>query len=293
MFAVTQDYYEALRAQELLRVAASQVDRTAQIVDQVKARIHVEDAAKIDEQQANVDYQNAKVQALVAKNRVSTNAAALKGIIGLPADQPLPELQAEKEIGTVLPPDSLESLITEGINRRPDLQSRRRSLQSLGYTFSRAKKDAGWTYGVDANFDQQLTPKSLESRTLTFSLSYPLFDAGQRKAAAKELQQSILAETAALTQAERTARAEIESAHASLTQNAERLAAAKIALGAAQAYYQAAKDSYQAGAYDLLQVSSAQVSLVTAESNYIEAVYDYRISEANLRLATGRPLLPG
>ena len=66
----------------------------------------------------------------------------------------------------------------------------------------------------------------------------------------------------------------------------------EIALDAAKKNYNAAVDSQKAGAYDLLQVLTAQVSLVTAESNQIQALYDYRISDVNLKLVTGRPI-PG
>ena len=48
----------------------------------------------------------------------------------------------------------------------------------------------------------------------------------------------------------------------------------------------------QAGASELIELLTAQVSLVTAESNYVEARYDTLISRVRLKLATGRPL-PG
>jgi len=95
-----------------------------------------------------------------------------------------------------------------------------------------------------------------------------------------------------LEQAQRVVRAEIEAAYVELKTNAERLQAAQTALDAAKKNYEAAVDSQKAGAYDLLQVITAQLSLVTAESNEIQAMYDYRISDVNLRLVTGRPI-PG
>jgi outer membrane protein len=292
LFSVTQQYYEALRSQELLKVAEAQVTRTLDIKNQILARIEAKDAADVERYQAEADYQNARVRALVAKNEVSNSAATLKGTIGLDATQPLPGLVAEAQITEVKITDDLKSLYTEGLTNRADLQARRESLDSLGFSRARARREAGLSFGLDARFDQHVTPRSLEDRALTLNLSYPLFDGGQRRAVVRELDQNIQADRAALVQAERTVRAEIEAAFAAFDQNGDRLEAAKVAVEAARKNFEAADASQKAGAYDLLQVSAAQLSLVTAESNYIEAIYDYRISEARLQLVTGRPV-PG
>ncbi len=290
LFATTQQFYEALRSQELLKVAEQQVKRADAIRGQVDARIAAKDAAEIEKFQAEADYQNARVQALVSRNQVSTTAATLKGTIGLEPTEPLPPLAPEPEVKNLSPVEDLKTLLAEGLAGRPDLESRRNALQSLRYSKDRARREAGLTFGLDAHFDQHVTPRSLEDRALTLNVSYPLFDGGQRRAIARELEQNIKADAAALVQAERSARAEIEAAHFEFAQNQDRLTAAGVALVAAQKNYDAAVESQVAGAYDLLQVSAARLSLVTAESNYIEAVYDYRISEARLRLVTGRAI---
>ncbi len=123
-------------------------------------------------------------------------------------------------------------------------------------------------------------------------VTLPIFDGGNLKAQARFISYNIKADQATLEQAERVVRSDIEAAYKSVTTDQERLDAAQIALDAAQKNYDAAVDSQKAGAYDLLQVLTAQVSLVTAESNQIQALYDYRIAEVNLKLVTGRAI-PG
>ena len=90
LFGVVQQYYDALRAQELERVAQAEVGRAQTILDQTQTRIKARDAAQIEELQANADYQNARVSALTAKNTTTNAAATLKGTIGLNSDDPLP-----------------------------------------------------------------------------------------------------------------------------------------------------------------------------------------------------------
>lgn len=292
LFSTVQRYYETLRAQELKRVSDSQVSRAQTILEQTKARIAVRDAAAIEELQANADYQNARVTALARKNDVTNNAASLRAVIGLQTGETLPTLERETEPPKIEVPGSLETLIAQGLASRPDLASRRKSIESSTLSRNRARVDAGIGMSFDFSDNYQVTPDALNDRTFQLTLSYPLFDAGLRRAAVRELDANVKSLRLDLLQLERDARADIEAAYAALATNAERLTAAEVALDAAQRNFEAAQESQKQGASDLLQVLTAQVSLVTAESNYIQALYDAKISDVRLRLVTGRPI-PG
>lgn len=292
LFTVTQQYYEALRAQELQRVSDSQVSRAQAILEQTKARIAVRDAAPIEELQANVDLQNALVNRLTARNRVTNSAASLRASIGLEQGESLKPLLKDATPPKVEVPQDSDTLVDEGLKNRPDLLSQRKNIEASEFSRRRAQVNATLGFNVSISDNYQVSPGGLNDRTLSVVATYPLFDGGQRRAVVRELQASVEASRFSLVQSERSARAEIEAAYAELKTNSERLTAAQTALEAARRNYEASEASRAAGASDLLNVLTAQVSLVTAESNYIEALYDTRISEARLRLVTGRPL-PG
>lgn len=292
LFDVQQQYYDALRAQELERVAQSQVARANTILDQTKARVAVKDEARKDILQATADALNAQVQVLQAKNNTSTTAAVLKSTVGLRQDAPLPPLETEAEPTDFPSPGDLRMLIEEGVRNRPDLVAQRFNLESEHYLLLRAKQDASFGFTLNAGFDLQLTPDHLEDRTLTFLLTYPLFDGGLLRAQAREIGYDVESDRATLAQAERVVRSDVESAFEELSQDVDRVRAAKAALDAARENYQAAVESQKLGASDLIEVLTAQVSLATAESDFIQAVYDYKISLVRLNLVTGRPI-PG
>lgn len=292
LFGVVQQYYDALRSQELERVAQTQVSRAQTILDQTQTRIKAKDAAPIEELQANADYQNARVSALTARNTTTNAAATLKATIGLKSEDPLPPLQKPDLSARPAPVEDLQALIKEGLANRPDLVAQRKNIESERFLQRFDEHEAGPTLNVSAGYIEQVQPIDLSDRTFTFLVNLPIFDGGNLKAIARQEGYLIKADRATLEQAERTVRADIEAAYKDVVTNAERLDAAQIALDASQKNYDAAVDSQRAGAYDLLQVLTAQVSLVTAESNQIEALYDYRISESNLQLVTGRRM-PG
>jgi outer membrane protein len=292
LFTVHQQYLDTLRAEELQRIADAQVIRTDTILQQTLARVAAGDAPRKDTLQARADALNAVVQQLQAQTRTASIEAALKGTIGWDTFDPLPELVRVSDPDVLGPEESMIELASLGIAQRPDLLAQRRRVEAQQATARRIGLDAGITFGLDASIDQQLIPRSLESRALTLSATYPLFDAGRSRQAAREARLVVDASQADLRQSERQAQAEIESAYIDLSVTGRRVEAARLALEAAQLNYEAAVEAQRLGAADIVEVLTAQVSLVTAESNYVEAIYDYHISDVRLRLVTGRPV-PG
>jgi len=294
LFNVHSQYYEALRSQELLRVAKFSEDRTKLILEQTKARVEVRASAPIDVLQATADFENARVQSIASKNRTISTANTLKATIGL-GDAGLPDLakaEAPSNFATFGDTKARQEFIQRGLRDRRDLVASRKSLQAQRSNTLLAERQSLLSASLDAGFDLQLTPKTLESRTFTLNLSFPLFDGGERRAAFREAKANYEASKSELVQSERSAEAEIDSAMQEYELNVERLGAAQIALDASRKNYEAAVESQRLGVYNIVQVSTAQVSLVTAESNFIEATYDYYISEVRLRLVTGQAI-PG
>ncbi len=291
---VHQQYYEALRAQELLRVAQSQVDRTQKIYDQAEfgARPEIGSVAKKDVYQAQADLLNSKVELLRVKNLTATSLSDLKATIGWDRQAELPTLEKVAEPASYEQPEDKDKVVSTGIQERADLRAARKRIESQEFNVKRADRDAGFGFDLDLNYSRNFSPNEDDNRNLTLMVTYPLFDGGRLREAAREQKFSLQASRAALVQTEREARAEIESAYAQYTQNIERVKAAKQALEAAQVNYDAAIAAQREGANDVIEVLTAQVSLVTAESNYIEATYDFYISDVNLRLVTGKTI-PG
>lgn len=289
LFNVERAYLEVLRAQELQKVKDAQVIRTDTILKQTEKRVEVGDTAPKDNLQARADALNAQVDVITARTRTITNQATLKALIGLGSAEPLPPLQS---VGTDIPADSfgsLEQAVTEGLKNRPSLLAQRLGVQAQEFQTKSAKLDTGLTFAADATISAFDRPR-YGGDSLNFSLSFPLFDGGLTRANYRVAVANLDQARQNLVQSERDATSEIESAYASYQQGTLRLAAATAATEAARINYRAAERSNELGASDLIDVLTAQVSLVTAETNYIEALYDTLIAYRQLELATGRKL---
>lgn len=292
LFGVHSAFYEALRAEETLRVRSTQLERATEIEKQTKEFAITGAGPEKDILQATADKLNARASELFARNAVSTAQANLKATIGVPQSRELDALARPEERAIVMVDYTLEQAVRDGLANRPDLAAQRLGVDAQRQSVRLAQIDRGFTWAVDVEHSRAFSPDGFDHSALVFSVSIPLYDGGRTSENLRASRLSLQADRAFLAQAERDAIAEIESAYKEFSQNLERLEASSAALEAARLNYKAAFESRQEGAGELIEVLTAQVSLTTAESNYIEAYYDTLISQVRLLLVTGQPV-PG
>lgn len=291
LFQVHQRYYDALRAQELQRVQNAQLERARTILQQTETRVELGDAARKDILQAKADVLNSQASVLGARNRVASTQADLKAAIGW-EQATLPELESAGDAKAAISSKTLDETVTEGLMRRADLQGQRKRLEGQLIDVRLTQLDGLVSFSVDASFRKSFSPDVLDRSALVLSASIPLYDGARSKSNLRAARAGVDASKASLAQSEREARAEIESAYFEFALNQERLAATSAALEAARINFEAARESQRAGASNLIEVLTAQLSLVTAEVNSVEATYDALISGIRLRLVTGEAI-PG
>ena len=292
LFSVHSTFYETLRADELLKVRQSELDRALEIEKQTKEFAETGAGAKKDILQATADALNAKASLLTARNGASTSRANLKAVLGVPEREGLEAVVAPQQDEIQAVDYTLEDALREGLKSRPDLQAQRYQVDAQRQSVRLAQIDHGLTWTLDAVHTHAFSPDPFDHSALVFQISIPLYDGSRSGENLRSNRLGLEAERASLTQLERDASAEVESAYKEFAQNQERLTASKAALEASQLNYKAAFEARAQGAGELIQLLTAQVSLTTAESNYIEAYYDTLISRVRLSLVTGRPL-PG
>ena len=293
VFNVDQSYFNSLRDKALETVAATQTQLSETTLNQTQVQVQVGNAPQKDVKQAQADYLNAKVQELVAKNTTVGVVANLKSLIGWDSSSDLPPLMPMTEPGNVQLPETEDQAIAEGLRDRPDLQADRYNIESLHYEYLDAKQQASLSFQVNAQYEAAFSPDVFQGWSFGVSASLPLFDGGFSMAKARQAQDQELSQRAALVQRERDARASIETDYLTLSQNVQRVQAANLALQASQQNYEAQAEAMRLGAQNstVVTVLTALVSLVTAESNYVSAIYDYYTSLAQFQLDTGKKMI--
>lgn len=294
LFTVHERYLNALRSQELVRVSESSVERANELLKSTEAQIALQTAPAKDRLQAQADALNAKVDLLTSKNRLSNDLALLRAILGLEVARPMPRLEPVSPSRDAVDLLGLPELIKIALAAREDLRARRLGIEAQLAAVRQAEIEAGITWTVDATASLSWSRYDSSFGGVAFVATLPLIDGDFRRQALVQQRLTLDSQRALLAQAERSAVAEIESAYSAYLLNRERLTAAEAALEAARENYKAAVESQRLGAEgtNVITVLTAKISLVTAESNHIEALYDSIIAGVRIKLATGQPI-PG
>jgi outer membrane protein len=290
LFQTARAYYEVLRRKELLQVADTAVRRAETLLEVAKAQAEVGAAPQKDVLQAEADLANARVQQIQARNALRLAETDLKRLIGWETQKPLPELTAPDAPPTPDPALSVEQLWQRARLRRPDLRDAELRLQISRLGLDAARLNSLLRLQISARGFREYEPNSRTQGSLSIVASYPLFDGGLTRANLREAEASLQSAQFRLQQAERDAYAEVESAVLSIREASERLEASKIAVAAAQRNFDAAQESLREGVGTIVEVLTAQLALVTAETNLVQATYDAAVAELQLRVATGERL---
>ncbi len=128
----------------------------------------------------------------------------------------------------------------------------------------------------------------------TALFSVPIFDGGVARARMKEARGSVAGAVISKRQAIDQVTLEVEQAYLSVNESQQRVSVADQSLKQASEAFALAKVRYTAGVSahagisPLLELSDAQSALTLAESNQVNALYDYNSAQARLDRALGR-----
>lgn len=292
IFQTTRAYYDVLRQMELLKVAESSVERAKTLLDAAKAQADpaVGTAPQKDVLQAEADLANAEVQLITAQNNYETAQTELRRIIGWQMNMPLPRLTEAQGAPVQVQLPDLKMLQEQALLQRPDVQISKLNVQIERLGVRSAQLDTLPSFQVSANASHNFEPRNQDQTQLRFIASYPLFDGGLTRSNLKSAQADLQSAEYRYEQTKRDALADVEIAYLNLIETGRRLAASKKAVEAARTNYLAASESQKEGVGTIIEVITAQTALVTAETNAVQALYDYYIVDLQLKIATGVPL---
>ena len=189
-------------------------------------------------------------------------------------------------------PEILEGDANIAAARRGILIARRSLLPSLALGL-------GVSYTPDAaGFSPQTS-----LGTATVSVSLPLFDGGLSRARVTEARANVATQEINRRASVDQVTLDVRQAYLNLTQFRNSVAVANAAVTQAREAYRLARVRYtagvagQVGISPQVEVSNAQTALTQAESNQVNALYDYNNARATLDRAIGRysyvPVGPG
>ncbi|HMK50588.1 MAG TPA: TolC family protein [Thermodesulfovibrionales bacterium] len=285
IFNVRQAYYGVLQAKRNKDVSTESVRQFQQHLEQAKGFFEVGTKPKFDVTKAEVDLGNAKLNLILAENSVRIALVNLNNSMGVPN---APEYTLEDNLTFQKYSILLGDALSRAFRSRPDLKSaisRRQAAQSAidlartGYypvvTGNAAYNWSGEKFPLEHGWD------------IGAAVSFPIFSGFLTKYQVQEAKSNLNVLQANEESVRQTVISDVQQAFLNLKAAEERVPTAQLNVEQAQENLDIANGRYAAGVGNPIEVTDAEVSLITAKTSYIQALYDYKVAQASLDKAMG------
>jgi len=290
VFNVKKAFYGLLLARKFVEVSEEAVALAEKHLKNVKAMFDVGMASKFDLLRSEVQASNLKPQLIRARNGLSTAELALKTLLGLDLKQPV-EFKGElsfKEFAA-----DADASAAQALTNRPELEQLKYQRMMADEMLKTAQASTLPTLALGGQYNLwsntfNFTGSNWESYySINLVLSVPIFNGfvnsakvGESKAVLKQLDYSRKGLAAMV-------KFEVEQAVLNLRQAKESLLSQEKNVEEAREAVRIAELNFAEGIATTLDVSSAQVALTQAKTNYTQALYDYALAAAELEKAVG------
>jgi outer membrane protein len=237
---------------------------------------------------AKVHLADVKEMLIKAKNREATAKAALNTILARPQETvfALADRLEYREFG-----GGLKELQDEALKDRPDLASMETGVRNMEEGVTMAKTDYLPNINLVGRYDldtRNIFGHGGDSYTLMGQLTWNVFDG---LLTTNKVRQANAEKNAAAHQYEGMKDAvlfEVRKASYDLDEARQRIDVSKAAVTEGEEGLRIIKRRFEAGMAKTLDVLDAETALTRARTNSVQALYDYNVAIAALKLAVGR-----
>ena len=297
---VKQAYYALLAGKKLVLVAQKTIEQTESHLRQAEAFFRAGSKPRFDVTRAEVEVNNAKLGLINAKNSVRIRTIALNNAMGIDPGK-------KTEIDDALPPATealpmLEQAQQEALKNRPEMQKSEADIEAArsrfkaeesnyfptisasgAYNWATGTQDMGQIPGVGP-----LKGDIQNSWNAGVTLTLPLFQGGLTRGRVSEARANLIALEAQRDAMKQSILLEVNQSYADMESAKVRIEVMESSLQKARENLEIAQGRYEAGVGPYIEVTDAQLAAVNAETDHIQALYDYYLAIARLLKATGQ-----
>lgn len=286
---VTEAYFNVLSAKDTLRFTEADVKAIERSLDQAKQRFEVGLIAITDVNEAQARYDQARADAIVARNNLDDSKESLSEITGVPTDE-LAGLRGGIQFD---PPDpaNLDEWTETALQNNPAIISARYDVDIARKEIER--QDAGdsptldlvGSYGVSgSNADAGTDAKDA---VIGLQLAWPLYTSGGVAAATRQARFQLQAAQDVLEARRRAVQTQVRNAYRGVLASISRVQALEATRISGKSALEATEAGFEVGTRTLVDVLNSQRELFRAERDLAVSRYDYIINFLFLLQAAG------
>ncbi|MEE8193214.1 MAG: TolC family protein [Gemmatimonadales bacterium] len=287
------DYYDVLAQRELMRVAAERVRRAEEQFAIARARVLGGAAVQTDSLQLLLELMRAQVDLLRQRATLRVARIELGRRIGVPG--PVDAAPLDTLPSGPLPITERQAVL-EALQEGPRYRAAQEGAQAAARAYSVVmgqylpRVDLFATY--QAFGDEFFLPNDLKRWIYGFSINFPIWNNGQREIQLSQAKSNREVARALRDDIEREVRRDVVAAYEVFETARASADLAEVAVVVARENMRVNEERYRVGATTILDLLTAQVSLVEAEATLVQASQAERLALAGLEALLGRRIYP-
>ncbi len=285
---VVSQYLGSLRAAADVRAVQSRVDLAQALYDQAADLQNHGVGTGLDTLRANVQLQNEKQRLILAQTQMKTSLFALSRLLNIDPAQSL-ELTDEVRFFETPGIEAAQS-IEQAYTTRPEIQA----LEAREQVIQSQRKAAGdqrlpkLTLSGFWGYQGLSLPTSIPAYTFQATLDVPLYTGGRIHAEMAKADIELRKVAREREELRNRIALEVKTSVEQLAASRHEVEVANLGVKLAEEEVSQARDRFQAGVANNIEVVSAQDAFARANDNQIAALYRYNQSRAELAHATGQ-----
>jgi outer membrane protein TolC len=280
-------YLAAVQADSHVHASTVQVEYAEALHTQAVNALHAGTGTRIDEIRTAVQLDTERYNLLAAKNSLAIAKITLTRVIGLQPGQKFDI--ADKHFSTVQAVSPLEEMLAEAYRQRADLASAKRTLRAAELSLSEAKGQRLPEITTQADYGSLGTTLGHSHGTFDFAVgvNFPIFTSGRIKGQIDQATATVAKRKAELKNLRAQVEADVRIAGLNLNASNDQVKVAQHNVVLATDNLARARDRFQNGVTDSVEVVQAQQSLAAANDQLISSTYALNLARLNLARATG------
>ena len=282
---VQQAYFSLQQAQRLVKVNEEALTQFKQHLDLARGRFKAGVAAKVDVTTAEVDLSNAQLNLITAKNNALVARVTLNNAMGIQTTNPYRVLDPSRGEAYQV---TLDEAVARAMQLRPEMISQQAQERSAEAAIKAAQGNFFPTVTSSANYSYSATDFPLVYNwNVSGTVNIPIFSGFLTKQQVAQARANLLTTKANGDVLRQSILLEVSQALLNLEAAVERLEVTKITVTQARERLDQVDGRYKAGLSNAVEVTDAEVALVTAQVNDVVAMSNYQSVKAALDKAMG------
>lgn len=287
----TNQFFDALAAEQLLRVREASVRRAEEQLKVSVAKLHAGRGIRPDSLRSVVTLGNAQLQLVNQQSALASAEANLGRQVG--ADGPVGAVE-DTTLYTLMTSVDTAALRQEAMAQAPSVKSAEASAVSARAAVSVAKAGYFPTLNLSANISLNGSRANdydfLQGRQFNLGLSWPIFNRFQREQSIVSSETSAETAQANAADSRRAVLADLSAALAALQAARLTITITQTSVLAAEEDLRVQQERYRLGAATIVDVLTSQEALNQAEVDAVTARFDYVRARASISALIGRTL---